>query len=95
MTGTETEAKFGARTQPDNRMLAGFKECCLLHAAWPLTLAVLFVLSHNAPSQEERWIIRETTSAAVARLFTVPYFSISLSGSKSYTRPSWMSVKST
>ena len=59
-TGTETKEKFGARTQRDKSMLAGFKGSCFLPAAQPLTLTVVFVLSRNAPSQKGRTLRDET-----------------------------------
>ena len=59
-TGTETEAKFGERTQRATSMLAGFKWSCFLHVAQPLTLTVVSVLSRNAPSQKGRTLRDET-----------------------------------
>ena len=59
-TGTETKEKFGARTQRDKSMLAGFKGSCFLPAAQPLTLTV--VLSCHAtlrPKREERCVTRQ------------------------------------
>ena len=41
-------------------MLVGFKGCCFLHVAQPLTLTVVFVLSRNAPYQKGRTVRDET-----------------------------------
>lgn len=44
---------------PTRECSQALKGCCLLHAAKPLPLVVVFVLSRNGPSQKERCVTRQ------------------------------------